>query len=279
VASYEDELAKLRRSGVRYRIRRGSEQALSLIQVIVAAGGVVLVVLLSIPWLEGPLTKAGFTKPGPLGQAIITIVVVSIFFEVRRLAGRKPVSQRRHFADPMDVYPVLLEHVQATGRAEEKVLDVLGLTLFTAWPSIRFWVARAELNGWTVRFTAINDAGDRFPKHLSESWFRDARSNLDSIMDYADSDAANAKNVTLKAFSYDFMPSLHGYRLGNGDLFYSIVHWQANGQLNLDDFSYEFVSRDDHSKSAETMREIFDSWFHRATITEWQRTISERKPK
>ncbi|MBO0808756.1 MAG: hypothetical protein J2P32_10705 [Actinobacteria bacterium] len=272
MAPREEELARLKRSGALHRIRHESERALSLLQVIVAAGGLIVVVLLSIPWLDGPLRKAGFTRPGPLSQAILTLVVVSIFFEVRRLAARKPASQRRHFSDPIDVYPVLLEHVQAIGRKEEKVLDVLGLTLYTAWPSIRFWLVRPELNGWTMRFTAIAAGSGELSAHLPGSSVRDAQANLDSIVDYADSDGGAGKNVTLKAFCYDFMPSLHGYRLGNGDLFYSILHWRPDGKLSLDDFSYEFVPRDDHSKSADSIREIFDSWFRRATVTEWRRS-------
>jgi hypothetical protein len=272
VAPREEELARLKRSDALHRIRHESERALSLLQVIVATGGLIVVVLLSIPWLDGPLRKAGFTRPGPLSQAILTLVVVSIFFEVRRLADRKPASQRRHFSDPMDVYPVLLDHVQAIGRKEEKVLDVLGLTLYTAWPSIRFWLNRPELNGWAMRFTAIAADSEKFCGHLPGSSLRDAQANLDSIVDYVSSDGPDARNVTLKAFSYDFMPSLHGYRLGNGDLFYSILHWRPDGKLSLDDFSYEFVPRDDHSKSAESIREIFDSWFRRATVTEWRRS-------
>jgi hypothetical protein len=269
VAFHEQDLAELERGRVRYRIRQGSERAVSLLQIIVAAGGLIVVILLSIPWLEGPLNKAGFTKPGQLSQVILIIVVVSIFFEVRGLASPKPTLQRSHFSDPMDVYPVLLEHARAIARQEEKVLDVLGLTLFTAWPSIRFWLNRSDLDGWTMRFTAVADDG-RFSAHLSESWSRDARANLDSIVQYASSAAFGTRNVTLKAFAYDFMPSLHGYRLGNGDLFYSILYWQADGKLNLGDFSYEFVPREDRSKSAEAIREIFDSWFRRATVTEWQ---------
>jgi hypothetical protein len=269
VTPHEEDLAKLRRSGARYRIRRGSERILSFTQATLAAGGLIVVILLSIPWLDDPLKKLGFTTPGLVSQAILTIVVVSIFFEVRSLTERRPVSQLKHFPDPMDVYPVLLERIQATSRKEEKVLDVLGLTLYTAWPSIRFWLNRSDLNGWTMRFTAIADDSDRFIDHMSRSWFPDARANLTNIVSYANSEAATKKNVTLKAFSYDFMPSLHGFRLGNGDLFYSILHWQTDGHLCLDDFSYEFVSCEDHSKSAEAIREIFDSWFRRATIQEW----------
>lgn len=265
----QPDLAGLRRSRVRHWLKQASDRAVSLIQSIVALGGLVVVILLSIPWLDDPLKKVGLTSPSQFGQAVITLVVVSVFFEVRKLNERTPEPEPRHFADPMDVYPVLLDRVRATTRQEERVLDVLGLTLFTAWPSIRFWVNRSDLNGWSMRFTALAINNNRSSANVSSSWFRDARTNLNSILDYANSNSAKANKISVQPFAYDFMPSLHGYRLGNGDLFYSIVRWQADGKLSLDGFSYEFVPSEDHSQSAQAIREVFDSWFRRATMTPW----------
>jgi hypothetical protein len=268
VAVHEQDLAELRRRRARHRVKRASERAAYLLQTIVAFGGLIVVILVSIPWLRGPLEKVGFTAQGSLAEVIITVVVVSIFFEVRKLADARPTSGRRHFTDPMAVYPVLLERVHATTRHKEKVLDVLGLTLFTAWPSIRFWLNGSELNGWTVRFTALMDDGGQLSKHVPKSCFENARNNLDSIAQYAASATARVQNVTVRPFAYDFMPSLHGYRLGNGDLFYSIVHWEHE-MLSLDDFSYEFVPHEDHSESAQAIRDVFDSWFQRGITTSW----------
>jgi hypothetical protein len=269
VAEHDRNLAKITRGRVLRWAKRASERTVFLLQMTVAVGGLIVVSLLSIPWLADPLKKAGLTAPGPFSQLVITLVLVSIFFEVKKLSERKPDPLPRHFADPMDVYPVLLDRVRATTRTADKTLDVLGLTLFTAWPSIRFWINRSDLNGWTMRFTAMAINNTRVSAHVPADWHRDARANLDSIRQYAKSSAASASSISVTPFAYDFMPSLHGYRLGNGDLFYSIVRWQADGKLSLDGFSYEFVPNEDHSQSAQAIREVFDSWFRRATVTEW----------
>jgi hypothetical protein len=266
----EQDLATFKRSNIRYWIRRTSDRLIAQLQVIIAIGGLLVVVLLSIPWLDGPLKKAGLTAPGPLSQAIVALVVVSIFFDVRRLTERKPEPQQRHFPAPMDVYPVLLERIHSIARKEEKVLDVIGMTLFTAWPSIRFWLNRTDLNGWTVRLAALADHEAELAAYVPSFWFRDSRSNLSSIVHYANSTAARSKDINLQPFAYDFMPSLHGYRLGNGDLFYSFLHWDTDGKLRLDDFSYDFVPHEDHSPSANAIRETFESWFQRATRTAWR---------
>lgn len=265
----ERDLATFKRSSIRHWIKRTADRMVAQLQVIIAAGGLFVVILLSIPWLDGPLKKAGLTAPGPLSQAIVALVVVSIFFDIRKLIERKPEPQNRHFPAPMDVYPVLLERIHSIARKEEKVLDVLGMTLFTAWPSIRFWLNRTDLNGWTVRFAALADHEAELTEHVPSFWFRDSKANLNSIVQYANSPAAQSKNINLQPFSYDFMPSLHGYRLGNGDLFYSILHWDADGKLRLDDFSYDFVPHEDHSPSSNAIRETFESWFQRATRSAW----------
>lgn len=266
----KDEDPVLRRLRVRSWIRRAAERAISDIKVVVAIGGLAAVILLSIPWLSGPLGKIGLTAPGAFSQTILTIVVVSIFFDVRHLTENKHPSAPHYFADPMDVYPVLLERAKAVTRQEEKFLDVIGITLYTAWPSIRFWLNRSELSGWTVRFTALAYNEENLSSHVPDSWFRESRANLDSIAEYAQSPAVRGRHIKLQPFAYDFMPSLHGYRLGNGDLFYSILRWQENGHLSIDNYSYEFIPFDDISPSANAIRDIFESWFRRATVTPWR---------
>jgi hypothetical protein len=169
----------------------------------------------------------------------------------------------------MDLYPILLQRIAAVSRSEDKVLDVIGMTLYTAWPSIRFWMNRTDLNGWTVNFTAVSHGDQGVTAHVPSGWFREARGNLNTICEFAESSTTQAKKINLQAFGYDFMPSLHGYRLGNRDLFYSILLWQGDGKIGMDGYSYEFVPHEDISLSAEAIREVFDSWFRRATAIPW----------
>jgi hypothetical protein len=263
----EDEI--FRQKNIRYRIKRASERLVSFIQVFIALAGLAIAILLNVPWLEGPLRRIGLTSTGALTGSVITVIVVSIFFDVRTLTVGKTGPEKRHFSDPMDVYPVLLERIKSISRAEEKVLDVIGMTLYTAWPSIKFWLNRNDLNGWTVRFAAVSSGGQRRSTHVPVAWHREAKTNLDNICDFANSPVAQAKHINLQSFGYDFMPVLHGYRLGNGDLFYSILMWQDNGTIGIDNYSYEFVPREDKSPSADAIRVVFDSWFRRASVTRW----------
>jgi hypothetical protein len=260
----------LRKQRLYQWLKRVSRQVVTYIEVVVALSVLALVILLRIPWSSAILGKAGLVDSGAAIQGAVTVVVVAIFFEVRMLAARGgQATEDRYFADPMDVYPVLLERIRSITRQDEKTLDVLGMTLYTAWPSIRFWLNRAEFTDWTVRMTAVLHGERRLSMHVPGSWFRDSRANLNDILQSADSPTIVAKRIKLQPYGYDFMPVLHGYRLGNGDLFYSLLKWSADGKLSLDGYSYEFVPSEDRSPSAEAIREVFESWFQRASKTPW----------
>lgn len=259
----------LRRKQVGYRIKRATERTVSFSQTLIAVVGLIAVILLNVSWLDGPFAKIGITDPNAFTGAVVALIVVSIYFDVRSLVERKSEPENRHFSDPMEVYPLLLERIGRISRSEEKVLDVIGMTLYTAWPSIRFWLNRSEFTGWTVRFAAVSANQSHLSRHVPAAWFRDAHGNLDNIHQYAGSPAARTQHINLQAFGYDFMPSLHGYRLGNGDLFYSVLLWDEDGHISIDGYSYEFVPSEDKSPSAESIRQVFDSWFKRATAAPW----------
>ena len=243
---------------------------MSSLKVIVAAGGLIAVILFEIPWSSGLFKWINPGDPDGTILALLTVVVVAIFFELRSLVDdRENNSARRHFSDPMDVYPAMLERIQRITRQNEKIVDVLGITLYTAWPSIQFWLGRSDLAGFTIRLAAVAFDDARLSPQVPAFWFRDARNNLGSAREYGKSASAVKRGIKVETYGYDFAPVLHGYRLGNGDLFYSILMWQADGNLGYEGYSYEFVPHEDTSPSAEAVREVFESWFQRAREREW----------
>ncbi|MQA98481.1 MAG: hypothetical protein GEV11_29245 [Streptosporangiales bacterium] len=220
--------------------RRAGPATFDVLQSIIAIGGVLIVLLIHIPWLQNAFERLGFGDTNKLTLTVITVLLASTYYEVasgKRRAGREEID--RHFPDPMDVYPVLQERMRTIRRPEERTLDVIGMSLYTAWPTIRFLLARPDLAGWKIRLAAVVDV------HL------------------------RARNITLEAYGYDFMPVVHGFRLGNGDLFYSILLWQDDGRIGREGYSYEYVPAEDNSASASATREMFDSWLHRACHSPW----------
>ncbi|MFL6123750.1 hypothetical protein [Actinophytocola sp.] len=251
---------------------------------LVATGGLLLVVMLRIPWLTQVLNKIGFTDFGAVVQTIVVVILVSVFFDVRGIAERteEKTVLSRHLADPMDVYPLLHERAKNITRPSDKQLDVLGMTLYTAWPSVRFLLNRPELNGWSVRLAALVHGERRLTPYVPKDWFRDSRTHLNSILACGRQAPIRERGIKLEPFGYDFMPAVHGFRLGNGDLFISLLLWQTDGKLGFEGYSYEFIPAEDRSPTAETAREVWDTWFTRAVTTPWSpetvTTASSRTP-
>jgi len=267
----EQENEALKKQRRKHWFKRVTRKTVFLGQTLLAIGALLLGVATRIPWLNEIIKKIGLNDPTAIMQTLTVVVIVSVFFELRSLTERDDPSagQRRYFADPMDVYPVLMERIRSIKRQDQKTLDILGMTLYTAWPSIRFWLNRPDLASWTVRLAAVAHRERHLSNHVPQSWFRDSKANLDSVLENMQSSAIRANNIKLEPYGYDFMPSLHGYRLGNGDLFYSMLLWQPDGKLGFDGYSYEFVPAEDRSPAAEAKREVFDAWFMRAKKSPW----------
>jgi hypothetical protein len=253
--------------------RRSAERLWVVLESTVAIVGLLFVIALAIPWIADRMADVGFSNGEKIAQTVITVVLVSIFFQVRRVGDA--VAERgvdeTHMNDPMDVYPVLEERMELAQNDGEKVLDVLGITLYTAWPSVRFLVGRRGLSGWTVRLAACGGPGD-MPAHVPLSWRREATSNLNAILEAALTSALRSNRVQLEAYGYDFAPAVHGFRLSNGDLFYSTLLWEEDGSaLCMDRYSYDFIPGEDDSAYARAAREVFNSWFERAMRLPWRK--------
>lgn len=269
----DDELrGRVRQKQAGSVLRATGTRLLEATQSIVVVGGLVIVVALQIPWLNDQLTEIGLSGTAKIVDSLVIFVLAAVFLEVRALARKvvEPEPLGLHLRDPMDVYPILLRRAGEIVRSDEKRLDVIGMTLYTAWPSINFRLSRPEFRGWTVRMAAAASVTGTAAAMVPAEWVPEAQRFLSEIENASQRADLRAQKVVLEAYTYDFVPALHGYRLGNGDLFYSILKWDRSGAISRDGFTYEYVPAEDRSASAEAIRAVFDSWLVRACATRWR---------
>lgn len=172
---------------------------------------------------------------------------------------------RRHFVDPISMYPFIVNRAQALIQDDERSLDVMGLTLYTAWTSLKFWIMRPETANWCVRLAAVLDLNQAMSQWIPDVWRKEAEIHLHDIVETSQLKHVIARRIQLRPYAYDFVPMVHGYRLGNGDLFISFLKWQDDGRLGKEGYTYEFIPGTERSLSATAFRELYDSWFERAT--------------
>jgi hypothetical protein len=245
----------------------GVDRVISGLQVGTLLVGIGLLMAFQVPWLAGPLEWIHISDTETSRTLLIVLVLTSLMFEMRKVSGamsRIASETRQHLSDPLDVYPLLLQRAQSIRRNDQRLLDVLGLNLYTAWPSIEFWLQRPETANWQVRVAAVCSDSGALNRWVPEEWHGIARSNLAKAADAGGSEDLQRRSIRVQGFPYDFAPAVHGFRLGNGDLFLSVLLWEANGLLGTRGYSYEFIPGTEQSAAAHASRQLFDSWFSRA---------------
>jgi hypothetical protein len=240
-----------------------------LAQIACVVGGLTVLVLLQVPWLDGPLARAGLNNSESLRTTITVLVLAAVFVETHEVfqrLTRLEGSSRRHFVDVVEMYPFLFSRANAIRNKAHRNMDVLGATLYTAWPQIHYWLQRPEASGWTVRLALMN-ASMPSSNWLPEDWPRQAAANLSSIREAIDSPELHRQGIKVGVCEYDYMPGVRGVRLGNGDLFISFVLWRPDGRVGNRAEAYEYIPYDEETASAAAMRRLFDSWFQRAAAS------------
>jgi hypothetical protein len=254
-------------------VRERSEQIATVFKAVFVVGGLLLVVALEIPWLQPLAKRFGFDSLEGVGVPVITSILVLVYFDVRSMSARQLSPGDRHFTDPLSLYPVLEQRMRRITRREERSLDVLGMDLSTTWPLVTLWLRRREMDGWTIRLCAMVDESGVQHNFLPYDWSSESRSNLDKALRMRGELAASGREIDISTYAYDFMPVVHGFRLGNGDLFFSMLSWDKDGKIGVGDYSYEHVPCEDESPSAIATRDVFSSWFQRASSQPWPTNV------
>ncbi|HEY2717680.1 MAG TPA: hypothetical protein VGI73_15815 [Solirubrobacterales bacterium] len=233
-------------------------------QVWVAVAAGTLLVLLQVPGVEDVLTKLGLENNTQLRTAIGVVILVSILWELRQLKQRvtPAITGRQHYDDPKEMYNALIERAAAIKDPEQRRIDVLGLTLFSAWPELEFFLERPTVHNWTVRLATLSAAATAPRPWVPESWPNEAANIVTQIKGFRAAQGAD-QGHSVEIFEYGFMPVVHGFRLGNGDVFVSILRWRDR-RLGKHRFPYDYVPANDISPEAETTRALFENWFTRA---------------
>ena len=236
------------------------------IWVAIAAG--VLLLALQIPGLEGVLTKLGIENSVQLRTAVAVVLLTSILLELYQLkrSVTPVISGRRHYFDAGEMYDALKEKAGAITDPGHREIKVLGLTLYSAWPVLEVFLERPEVQGWTVKLATLSKDSTAAKEWVPGGWPQESFTTVRQVEEFKAGQGAEHKH-RLEIFEYDFTPAVHGFRLGNGDIFLSTLRWRPDGLLGKHRFPYDYVSAHDGSPGAYAVRELFHSWFERAVCS------------
>lgn len=259
------------------RAASGAERFLDegAIWIAIAAG--IGLALLQAPGVNELAENIGLSTSGQLRTGIFALLLTSILYELRRVKRSvTPAIGRQHFVTAQDMYTVLDEKAKAIVDPSHQSLDVLGLTLYIAWPMLALLLQRAEVNQWTVRLAILGHDADASESWVPSDWREEAASMVKQVEQFKQGEGAR-HNHQIDIYRYKFSPAVHGFRLGNGDVFISTLLWLEDGWLSKSGFAYDYVPWNDTSPWAAGMRALFENWFDQALASDGNGEV-ERAP-
>jgi len=169
------------------------------------------------------------------------------------------------------VYPHLLGAIEGSRHAGSRSLEVLGLTLYTAWPQIHAWISESSARDIDVTLYCLEPEFIASQRNwIAPYWENHARAQVDSIRRFIEENAKDIKkrSIKLNLILYRGFPAIHGFRLDGGELFVSFSRWSGGetGDRHLGDPNhfYERFRADDRSARAEEYRSLFANWIDEA---------------
>jgi hypothetical protein len=207
-------------------------------------------------------------KANALGLALMNVVGQKTL-EAAAAAVRTRVLERGVLGE---VYPRLYETLTQVKESDRKTLDVLGLTLYTAWPNIKDWLDRdgSPLSGWTVRLRVLDPKWVSNGNSLDESWAAESQTFIADVQAYKTDNALSLsrRETSISIRSYSLAPAFHGFRVSDSTYFISFMRWDhKTGRLARPLQCYEVITKDDSSPRASQYRELFDDWLQRIDET------------
>jgi hypothetical protein len=249
------------RGGVLHKAADGMERFIDGGQVWFVLVALGFLLLLQIPGVDELL---GIDNSTEVRNGIAVLALASILLELRQLNRRvtPAISGRQQYPDPQEMYDALKEKAREITDPEQCEIKVLGLTLYSAWPVLSFFLERPEVHNWTVKLATLSRDAEPSQQWVPGDWPQESATTVNQVLSFRDK-AGKEHRHEIEVYEYEFPPAVHGFQLGNGDVFVSTLQWQ-NGLLGKHRFSYDYVPAHDISPGATAARELFKNWFDRA---------------
>ncbi|HYK38065.1 hypothetical protein [Alloacidobacterium sp.] len=235
-----------------------------------------LIVVWTIPYFRARLERIKwFDENSMLDVVALTLMLVMVLLaRLHREMGELSENLRQVAGAGSNlipggvgqVYVHLRTALESGGNRRGRSLDVLGLSLYTAWPQIYSWISDGLLHDIEITLYCMSPDFIRTQSSsISPDWGHHAQAQIDSIARFQIESAEEIrdKSITLNLSLYYCFPAIHGFRLENGEIFVAFSRWAGStGHRHLADpnYFYERFRASDRTKRAEEYRLLFANW-------------------
>src|SRR6266446_108964 len=150
------------------------------------------------------------------------------------------------------------------GRARRRI-DLLGITLFTAWSNVQIYLQDSRFSDFEITFSCVTPEFIEQSGVIPNEWAAESRQRIAEIHQFLLRKRVDlaARNIVVKLFTYAHLPAIHGFRVENDEIFCSFIHWEGRTVAKPFQF-YEHFPAANRSLRAEFYRALFDNWLERA---------------
>jgi hypothetical protein len=249
---------------------------------VVLLGGLIFCLLWSVTPVRDFLKKLKLMDDASI-FGVVGVIVTIVIFELQQhekiskrigdiLALFSPAQNSQiEFGGVGQVYgkfnPVVKKMIEESRTSTR--IDVLGLTLYSAWPvALEPQIQNGDLRNCVINVYLISTEFVKKNRELfRDDWEREVTAKPQEIAVFVRDHEVFMKerNIVVKVKSYNFFPGVHGFRTSDGHLMLSFVHWSKQQKTvdNPNQF-YEIFPPADTSSRAKAYRDLFENWVNRA---------------
>ena len=248
-----------------------------LVHAVKVAFVVVVIVFLAanaIPAVHDRLKNFGILDEGVIAETvgIAFVLTVALLHRLDQQVGQLTRAfQEEHgtqsaliFGGVGEVFPRVRAAIQDHPSNEPKILEVLGLTLYATWPQVQAWLKSDSLRGWKIILTSMSPEFLCASGFCPPTWCAEAKAIHAAIQAHVTLKQAelSARNISVEFSTYEAFPAIHGFRVGEREVFISFEHWSETDADILDEpvHFYERIPRTDYSLRAQAYRTLFGNW-------------------
>lgn len=102
--------------------------------------------------------ETGLEDSRELIVGVGALLLASIFMELRELkrSVTTVITGRQHYSDPKEMYNALIEKAGELTEPDHFKVDVLGLTLYSAWPELQELVREGDAQRAGIRTCSLS---------------------------------------------------------------------------------------------------------------------------
>ena len=144
-------------------------------------------------------------------------------------------------------------------------LDILGITLFSAWDHLQPLLKKPTFRDWDVTFACMQADYAKAQASVPPEWSEPLPARLRDITDFVKKSKADLdkRNVRVRLFVFEHIPAIHGFRIEQEEVFLSYIHWEGQDLAKPFQF-YEHFAAGNRSMRATQYRELFANWLERS---------------